>query len=595
MSKVLNNKKTLKVFCAILISLVFVYLQEVQLTWSAWTHSLNFKALHIVLVNMLVVGVLYLFIYCISRKLHITVLVSSVVVTILSLVNYHVYAYHGTPFFAGDIYSITTAIGVVGQYKFLICLQTVCLLVIFVFELFLWLIIFFVFKFTFEKSSIKPLLLMLGIDIFAVYCIFFSSFTPFPSSLIQWSWKTAVNEYGYSVCLCNSFYTLGHTINEPDGYDPNLVSAPEPCDNANNKPDIIVILNESLYDLDVYADVPESRELFIEIEEIEDIKNGSSVVSLIGGGTNNTEYELLTSNSMEMLNSSAPFAAMSMKNADSIVSYLKRIGYVTSAMHCCNAENYSRNRAYPDLGFDGVYLDKEYFKIVNTNGSRKWLDIDNYYEMLNFYNEMGDKPRFMYLLTMQNHGGYEQNDSSFDTIIAEGDYGEYDDDVDEFLSSIKLSVDAIKYMIENLKTSQRDTIVLIVGDHAPSFISSLIPKEGLEGIEADIAQKTVPYYIWSNFRMNEEVLQKYTTVYDLLPMTLKAAGIKTSSYYENILELNKYYPVRTASGTYMDADGNFGYINESIPNYELIRNYRYMQYNRINKKSDYKSDWFEVN
>ena len=59
--------------------------------------------------------------------------------------------------------------------------------------------------------------------------------------------------------------------------------------------------------------------------------------------------------------------------------------------------------------------------------------------MLNFYNEMGDKPRFMYLLTMQNHGGYEQNDSSFDTVIAEGYYGEHDHDVDELLSIISLS------------------------------------------------------------------------------------------------------------------------------------------------------------
>ena len=115
-------------------------------------------------------------------------------------------------------------------------------------------------------------------------------------------------------------------------------------------PDIILILNESLCDISYYSTVDEGAEVLAPIHQIPGIISGYSVASLIGGGTNNSEYELLTSNSMAGLSISAPFLVLNMENTNSIVSYLGNYGYYSVAMHCGAKTNYGRNRAYPAIG-----------------------------------------------------------------------------------------------------------------------------------------------------------------------------------------------------------------------------------------------------
>ena len=78
---------------------------------------------------------------------------------------------------------------------------------------------------------------------------------------------------------------------------------------------------------------------------------GKVVGTSVGGSTNNTEYELLTSNSLHLLTMAAPFNYLNLRReTKNIVSYLKPPGYTSLAMHCESGSNYSRNRANPELG-----------------------------------------------------------------------------------------------------------------------------------------------------------------------------------------------------------------------------------------------------
>ena len=60
------------------------------------------------------------------------------------------------------------------------------------------------------------------------------------------------------------------------------------------------------------------------------------------GGTNRTEYELLTSNSLSMATNITPFNTIDFKDANSCVSYLKSLGYYTHANHVMTGDNYNR-------------------------------------------------------------------------------------------------------------------------------------------------------------------------------------------------------------------------------------------------------------
>lgn len=210
--------------------------------------------------------------------------------------------------------------------------------------------------------------------------------------------------------------------------------------------------------------------------------------------------DLLTSNSMYIMASSAPFTytGFSEKNA-TLLTYLKSLGYMTTVMHNSTPYNYSRNIAFPAMGFDRIYLGKNSFSETNYYGNRPILDKDDYAGMLSLYEKDTDEPRFYYLLTYQNHGGYEQNDTSLDTVHTTRDLGDLTDDVDEYLSSIALSAKAFHALTEYFKSNERSVVICMVGDHAPSFISQLKANRKMDFEETELWKRTVPYVIWSNY------------------------------------------------------------------------------------------------
>lgn len=200
------------------------------------------------------------------------------------------------------------------------------------------------------------------------------------------------------------------------------------------------------------------------------------------------------------------------------------------------------------------------------------------------YDLCEDTPRFVYLLTFQNHGGYEQNAADFDKIHVRGDYGEYTDDINEYLSSLAYSVSAYEQLVAELAERQRPVVLLMVGDHAPSFLPGLDPAENITEEFSEILLRTVPYYVWSNVPLNKSALNEYATMTDLVPMLLKSAGMPLSSYYETILKMNQEIPVRTPSGVYMDNVHRIGQKGTNEKYTQLLNNYYYMEYNNIKKR-----------
>ncbi len=430
-----------------------------------------------------------------------------------------------------------------------------------------------------------------------IVVLFFSPFAVFKNNLISWSWAPAMNKYGYGVCFCNSIYAVANFYSEPENYDVEAIVCEEAdvvsIGKQKELPDIILILNESLADLNVYLDMEDSKEIFSKMNGVEGIRSGYTVSSLVGGGTNNSEFELLTSNSMQVLTLSAPFVSLNMRESTSVVSYLNDLGYTTAGMHCGNASNYNRNKAYADMGFDLVRLGRNEFTYAES-GNRPWLDSDNYKDMIALYEACGDDPRFMYLLTYQNHGGYEQNDASDDTVAIDGDYGEYTDDINEYLTSVDKSINAFVDLIEYFENSNRKVVVMMLGDHAPAFLSDIPSNRELTAGQQDIAKRSIPYYIWSNRQIDDAVLPTYASMVDLVPLMLKSAGMPLTGYYKTIVELNQKVPIRTSTGLYMGADGEIASNVPGTPYYDIIQNYYYLEYNNLTRSDDYRPKWFEL-
>lgn len=308
---------------------------------------------------------------------------------------------------------------------------------------------------------------------------------------------------------------------------------------------------------------------------------GYAVVPLPGGGTNCSEYEFLTSNSLQLMPGVTPFNVLDLKNANTVVSHMKNLGYRTLGAHGSGALSYSRNRAYPDIGFDRIYF-MEDFENIEYYGERWYAtDLSLYNNMINWYDNNSEDPQFMYLLTMQNHGGWDMNNPEKDTVHVLNDYGEYTDQINEYLTSIKLSDEAFMYLVNYFKTIDRPVVICMVGDHSPAFAKDIVDKKYEN--DKKIRLRETPFIIWSNQKIDETTQETISMNY-LVPLIFEKMGIKESSYYTYMNQLREDIPILTSYGDYYDSKGNeYSYDEESVYT-DRVNNYFYLEYNNLNKK-----------
>ena len=125
-------------------------------------------------------------------------------------------------------------------------------------------------------------------------------------------------------------------------------------------PDIILILSESFYDFDLVTDTQADADVMAVTKNLPNSIYGHTVSPHVGGGTNSSEYEMLSSNSLMLMPSITPFNWLNLYGANSIVSYLDELGYASIAAHPYTNSNYRRNSAWLALGFDKVYFEDSF-------------------------------------------------------------------------------------------------------------------------------------------------------------------------------------------------------------------------------------------
>ena len=121
------------------------------------------------------------------------------------------------------------------------------------------------------------------------------------------------------------------------------------------KPNYIFIMSESFWDLEAASRIQFDRELLPTINHLRDTAiSGNLRVSIFGGGTSTTEFEVLTGFQARPLIplETSCYQKLVFKEFFSIASWLRDQGYDTQAMHPYDASNRDRNNAYPRMGFN---------------------------------------------------------------------------------------------------------------------------------------------------------------------------------------------------------------------------------------------------
>ncbi len=549
------------------------------------------------------------------KKREWVIMAAALISFVISLVNYYEYRFRGTVFTYEDFNNAGTAVRVLGQYDIKPTTDVYVMLLFF-----FLLIVISVLCHQHERrygSNIIDIRLFAGWMLLMLF--FFTSYFLVEFVMNKkdpWSWEELYAREGYVTGTTHFVLENLHSpVQKPAGYDEwkeqaDIPEITEPAaGESEDLPDIVLILNETWYDFGHYIALDTDTDYMSHYKKL-DADKGYCVVPISGGGTNNSEYELLTSNSMTLMNTYAPFLSLKPDEKTAITGYLKKIGYYTLAAHSEQGTNYKRNQVWPALGFDQTHFGEDFTGLEYYGKRERATDRSVFRNVQRFYENMPkDTPRFVFWLTIQNHGGWNINPSEDDTVHLkenikpesmnnrteiEKQTGTTDLEgvLNEYLSCVSHTDafidDLTDYFSEVYRNEGRKVIICMVGDHAPDFINWLNPPAGLSK-EGNLQNREVPYFIWKNYEKMNKGEEKVFDLCCLTPFVLKEAGLPLTPYYQRLCELGNEtrcftkVPVLRDGLYFMDQKGSVQSVSDKSELSEKIKEYFYMEYGRIER------------
>ena len=360
--------------------------------------------------------------------------------------------------------------------------------------------------------------------------------------------------YGFSTSV------VGRGMSKPDGYSKDSVEAIESQVNASKEtttvssdtePNIICILLESFidpYDVNFLQMSEDPIPTFHSLEE--NYSTGYLTVPVVGAGTANTEFEMLTGMSMQYFGTGEyPYKTIfkqdNCPSVESIASDLSKIGYGTHVVHNNTATFYSRNNAFSKMGFD-TFTSKELMNITEYTPSGSWpTDKVLVNETVKAMDATENQSDFVYTITVGSHGDYPAEkiiENPQITVTGAPDEAS-NNQWEYYVNMIHNTDNFIKELIDAVSKRDENTIIVMFGDHLPTM--------GLE--DSDMKSGDIfktKYATWNNFGLAKEDAD--LKAYQLLAHVTDQIGIHEgtifsytqtqadSSTYENGLEQLQY-------------------------------------------------------
>ena len=125
---------------------------------------------------------------------------------------------------------------------------------------------------------------------------------------------------------------------------------------AETRPTVICVMNETFADLSLLGGETWGYEGPSRYDSLDGtLASGSLAVSVLGGGTCNTEFEFLTGVPLAYVGDGKyPYSLYDLSASPSLARQFSELGYQTTAMHPNYATNWNRESVFEQLG----YLDK---------------------------------------------------------------------------------------------------------------------------------------------------------------------------------------------------------------------------------------------
>lgn len=380
-------------------------------------------------------------------------------------------------------------------------------------------------------------------------------------------------DYGFVYSFSASVVDTG--MSKPGNYSEETINTindntdtPATSVDTEDMPNIIFVQLETFIDpyelnfLEYSEDpIPNFRNL------MENYTSGYLTVPVVGAGTANTEFEVLTGMGIQFFGlGEYPYkTVLKTTSCESAAGVLGDLGYGTHAIHNNGGNFYGRASVFSQMGFDS-YTSKELMNITEYNEIGSWptddILIDETIKALDSTENQSD---FIYTITVQSHGSYPDYQVFEDPAIevtggeTEGEHYQWEyyinelHEVDQFVGDL----------IDELSKRDEKTIVVLYGDHLPTM--------GLEDEDMRTGNLyDTTYVTWNNFGLEKK--DQDVTAYQLMSYITDQLGIHEGTIF-------RYHQDAMNSGTTDDAS----YVSDwELLQYDLLYGDRY-SYHGIDK------------
>lgn len=521
--------------------------------------------------------------------------ISNIIIAILTIfltvANYIKFTYFNEPFYPWDIYMIKNLIGISKDYLnvpiIIALLVAIVIVVVLLIRHRSTVANYLKPRVSFILMPFAAIILMLNINVL--------THNPLSSQLgIEKSWYIGKTEILSNGMLAQNYFYLEdlkkYLNPKPEGYSEDAMmsidkkyenqdkqAVPASTVSSNQKPNIVVIMSESYWDITKLNGISYSKDI---AENVHKYQKGELAPPAIGGGTANTEFEALTGMSMSFMSPGIiAYNAYLRTETPSLASVFKSNGYNTTAIHPNSGWFYNRDKVYNYFGFD-KFLDVASFD-MNTETKGPHISDDALADKILDTLDASSEPSFIFAVSMENHDPFNDKYQDFDVTVESDQLNTSQKAiVNGYAQGLYDADQSLGKLINELGKSKKPTLLYFFGDHAPRLgslddyyqiydklgVKNPVPQE--QGLD-DLKYYTTPLVTWSNYqemRTFPSVISPSHVGYEIL----KDAGVIYPSYFNILSQLEAKFPILHLKN-----------IEKVDVSDELVKDYRLIQYDLL--------------
>ncbi len=528
-------------------------------------------------------------------------------VTCAALANYFIYQFRGKPLLVFDFTAIGTAATVAGNYSFTIAPKTAVML--------LGSILLIQGNICFQELSFPHGKKGIGIRAVTASAMIVSVLL-FDRYLLSdgwitghnfWNMNTFYSRKGYLPTLFSQIHYLhgempeGYSASQAEVFAEEAVQSYAETESTDITPtNLIVIMNESFWDPETMGNLSVNQDVipyWHSLLQQDNVDTGLLYVPVFGAGTANSEYEVLTGNSLYFLPSEITvYETYCAEPEYGMASSLKSQDYETIAMHPNKGTAWNRSRVYPWMQFDTFYdISNWQWERGTIHGYTSDASVYSAIKDLTAQKENSEK-QFIFAVTIQNHGGYESSSLGYESDVQLL----YDEDyplAETYLSLMRESDMALEKLIAWYELSDEPTMIVMFGDHQPKIENGLyntLKKTPSNDIPNAEAAYVTSYMIWTNYDRDAVKDLDISTNYLGAYITARA-GLELTDYQKFLLESMESVPQIGYTG-YRLQDGTWHDYDDEIADEAgvVFTAYSFLQYNNVNDRGSRLDELFTL-